>query len=331
MSGGMCKESLFKTIFNVHTPMLSMYHLCYTSHKEVMYRNPADMNMAFNSLCSALFKTESRCLADSFLPTHHHGCYYTECPRELARTSRSSYTKQFNEKYDRTGPLGEAGCFVQLLEGTQHQLTAITYTARNAVHHGIVLTPFLYPYCSANAYFRKELGKDNEPEILLSPGQIKAALPRRAAFDPSWKMGTDGVFLRESVLETALVENLYATPQAFNYMMSRKSSADWYKEQERDGNGLPPITLEGMEQLFLEQAECREQTVMEMLQNEKARFNASRMTDMQLCEIIDQQYVPRYGKWSVYQLTVQEKNAIANHLYKTYHLSEKQIRRCIVL
>lgn len=311
--------------------MMSMVHLCYTSHDEVMYRSPADMNIAFNSLCSALHKTESRCLAEAFLPTHHHGCYYTENPKELIRTSRSSYTKQFNIKYERTGPLGEKGYFLAVLEGTQHQVTAVTYVNRNAVHHGIAPTPFAYPFCSANAFFRKELGKDYTPDILLSFEQIKAALPRRATFDPSWKMGLEGVFLRESVLETALVENLYVTPQAFNYMMSRKSAADWYKEQERDGNGLPPITLEGMEQLYLDRADSREQTIMEMLQNEKARFSPSRMTDLLLCEIIDQEYVPRYGKRSVYHLTIREKNAIANHLYKQYHLSEKQIRRCLVL
>ena len=134
--------------------MMSMVHLCYTSHDEVMYRSPADMNIAFNSLCSALHKTESRCLAEAFLPTHHHGCYYTENPEELIRTSRSSYTKQFNIKYERTGPLGEKGYFLAVLEGTQHQVTAVTYVNRNAVHHGIVPTPFAYPFCSANAFLR---------------------------------------------------------------------------------------------------------------------------------------------------------------------------------
>ena len=311
--------------------MLSMYHLCYTSHDEVMYRNREDMNTAFNSLCSALCKTESRCLAETFITTHHHGCYYTECPHELIRTTRSSYTRQFNEKYERKGPLGDEGFFKAILEGTQHQVTAITYTIRNTVHHGITRTPFEYPFCSANAFFRKELGKDYGPDLLLSPEQIKAALPRRAAFDLSWKMGPEGVFLRESVLETALVENLYATSQAFNYMMSRKSAADWYKEQERDGNGLPPITLEGMEQFYLSHVDSPEQTVLEMLKNEKARFSASRMTDLNLCAIIDGIYVPRYGKRSVYHLTTQEKNTIANQLYREYHVSEKQIRRCLVL
>ena len=44
-----------------------------------------------------------------------------------------------------------------------------------------------------------------------------------------------------------LAENLYATPLAFNYLVTRKSGEDWYKEQEVDGNGLPLITLEGIE------------------------------------------------------------------------------------
>jgi len=311
--------------------MLQPIHLCFTSHNEVMYRNAEDMNTAFNSLCSALYKTGSKCLAEAFITTHHHGTYYTEYPFELARTARISYTHQFNAKYDRKGPLGDPGYYIATLEGTQHLLTALIYIIRNVVHHGIAATPFSYPFCSANAYFREELGKNYTPDLLLSPAQIQKILPRRAMFDPSWKMGVEGVFLRESVLEVSLVENLFATPQAFNYLLSRKSSADWYKEQEQDGNGVPPITLEDMEKAVIQFAPSREKTVTEMLQNEKARFGRSRMTDLKLCEVIDTEYVPRYSAQSVYQLTGKMKTTIANELYRRFHCSVPQISRCLAI
>lgn len=203
--------------------MLKTYHLCFTSHKEVMYRNDEDMKRAFNCLCSALYRTESRCLAENDLPNHHHGCYETACPGELVQLRRQSYTRYFNEKYGRKGPLGDKGYFAVELQGLRHKLTAISYTLRNTVHHGFTATPFEWPYSSANAYFRKELGKRYVPDLLLTPVQIEAALPRRAQFNPKWQMGIEGVFLRESIMETAVVENLYATSKAFNYYLTRLS------------------------------------------------------------------------------------------------------------
>ena len=295
-----------------------------------MYRNEEDMKRAFNCLCSALYWTGSRCLAENDLPNHHHGCYETECPGDLVQIRRQSYTRYFNEKYDRKGPLGDKGYFAAEIQGLRHKLTAISYTLRNTVHHGFTSTPFEWPFCSANAYFRKELGKMYVPAPLLTPAQIEAVLPRRAQFDPAWKMGVEGVFLRESVIETAVVENLYATPKAFNYFLTRLSGEDWNKEQEADGDGFPPITLENFEALVLQRESSRSQTVADMLRNEKARTASLRFNDLQLCEMIDQQYVPRYQALSVYQLSMREKNDIASELFRRRLAGEAQIRRCLV-
>lgn len=311
--------------------MLKTYHLCYTSHHEVMFRSVEDMNRSFNCLCSALKKTGSRCLAESDIPNHHHGCYETESPDLLLRIKRQAYTRYFNEKYGRKGPLGDPGYFEMELEGLQHKLAAISYTVRNSVHHGITATPFEWPFCSANAYFRKELGKMYEPEPLLTPVQIKASLPRRAQYAPEWKMGVEGVFLRETVIETDLVENLYATPQAFNYLVSRKSGEDWSKEQETDKNGRPPITLESFEDLVLQRTASREKTIAEMLRNERSRGTPLGMNDLQLCELIDRKYVAQHRARSVYELTSREKNNIASELYRHRMAGEAQIRRCLVL
>ena len=296
-----------------------------------MYRNAEDMNRSFNCLCSALKKTGSRCLAENDIPNHHHGCYETECPGELIQIKRQSYTHYFNEKYGRKGPLGDPGYFEMVLDGLQHKLTGISYTVRNPVHHGITATPFEWPYGSANAYFRKELGKLYVPDLLLTPAQIRAALPRRAGFDPDWKMGVEGVFLREYVIETDLVENLYATPKAFNYLITRQSGEDWSKEQEADNNGLPPITLESFEELVLSRRTSPEQTVSDMLRNEKNRGTPIGLNDLQLCEMIDNHYVPRYQALSVYQLTTRQKNDIASDIFRRRLAGEAQIRRCLAM
>ena len=311
--------------------MYKTYHICFTSHREVMYRNEEDMKRSFNALCSALHKTGSRCLAENDLPNHHHGCYETEHPAELIQMKRQAYTHMFNEKYDRKGPLGDPGYFLLELQGVRHVLAALSYTIKNATHHGITSTPFEWPYCSANAYFRKELGKQYVPDLLLSPAQVERVLPRRAAFDSRWKMGVEGVFLRESVIESSLVENLFATPQAFNYLVTRRSGEDWYKEQEADGNGLPPITLESIETPVLRYYTDRKQVLADMLRNEQSRHATARMDDLQVCELIDTSYVPKYRAYSVYHLTDSQKNAIANDLYRQYRLGLAQIRRCLVL
>jgi hypothetical protein len=310
--------------------MKTLKHLCYTSHGEVMFRNVDDMNYAFNSLCSALYKTDSICLAETFISTHHHGCYLTSLPRELMHIHRTSYTKYFNNKYGRTGSLGEKGFFMQEIDGLRHQVSAITYVLKNPVHHGISATPFAYPYCSANAFFRKDLGKDFSPRLLTSE-QIRMSLPRRAEFDPSWKMGTEGVFLRESVLETAMVESLYSTPQAFNYMLSRKSGEDWVKEQDMDSVSCPPVTLENIESPLFTGGLGKEDSLFHMPQNERSRFNRSVMTDLRLCGIVDMELASGKAPRTVYQLSNEEKICLANELHRRFHCGKEQIRRCLAM
>lgn len=306
---------------------MSTFHLCYTSHDEVMFRNENDMNTAFNCLCSALYKTDSTCFAYASMSDHHHGCYSSKRPGELIRTARESYTKLFNSKYYRNGPLGETGLFVQEIQGQKHFLAAVSYTLKNPPHHGAASSPFEYPFSSANAYFRKELGKSRVGEIFLTRDQIKFVLPRRAAFRPEWEMGHDGVFFPETVLDVQAVERAYGTVQAFNYYLSRKSGEDWLKEQKEENESIP-FTIENMETLWLEQNSV---SVADLLRNEKSRFVTAPISDLELCKIIDEQIVPSYERVSVYHLSEQEKIEIANRLYKEYHAGYRQIKRCLVM
>ena len=303
------------------------YHLCFTSHKEVLFRDEEDMNHGFNSLCSSLYKTDSTCYAYVSMSDHHHGCYRTRAASELIRTFRESHTKYLNRKYGRRGGMGEAGVYIQEISGIKHFLAAVSYVLKNPPHHGVASSPFEYPYSSANDYFQKELGKSLMPEGLLSYAEIKAVLPRRADFDPSWKMGRNGVFISASVLDISAVETNYGTAQAFNYYMGRKSGEDWIKEQA-DENITPPFTLETVEAPLLRPNGL---TVADMLRNEKSRFSTVPITDLQLCNIIDHQLLLEYGKKSVYFLDQKEKTEIANKIYNKYSHNADQIKRCLVL
>lgn len=309
--------------------MKKIYHACYTSHGEVMFRSREDYNHGFNSLCSALAKNEAGLFADSFMSDHVHEILSTDRLSAVIHDQRISHTKYMNEKYGRKGPWGEPGFFAQEIEGIRHFQAAVVYVICNAVHHGVTKTPYAYPFSSANCYFRKDLGKENFPDKILSFIQIKERLPRRATFLPGWKMGNEGIFLRETVVESRLVEAHFVSPQAFLYLMSRKSGEEWKEEQKLDGNGRPPITLEGIESAYLTEASAEK--VSEMLKYQRGQFSVPRKTDLELCELIDGKYVPRYGKDTVYALSRIEKEAIANALAAQYRCGFSQLRRCLVL
>jgi hypothetical protein len=184
--------------------------------------------------------------------------------------------------------------------------------------------PYAYPHCSANAFFRKEMGKFLE-ERILPTNKYYRHIGRRAEFPNSYRMNEHGVFLRESVLDVPQVENLFVTPRSFNYYMTRKSSEEWDKEQSKDGEGISPINLD----LIDKGVNIHRLDRMLIFENGKADYR--KMSDIELCTKLDELARMRFGRHSVYQLTQSEKVSIAEELYRTHHLSEAQIRRCLVL
>lgn len=56
-----------------------------------------------------------------------------------------------------------------------------------------------------------------------------------------------------------------------------------------------------------------------------------RMTDIELCDIIDRTYIPRLGKSGYAQLTAREADAVRKQLLRVYQakISFKQLDRCL--
>ena len=304
--------------------MKKTYHLCLSAEEEVMFRDNEDYHRGFNSFALALYKTGSTGLGESIMSTHTHQLVQTDCPEDHMNLFRKSYVTYFNHKYQRHGRLGEKMHFTMEVVGYHHILAAISYTLRNALHHGVASIPYAYPHCSANAFFRREMGKFMN-ERTLPANMVHRHIGRRAEFPDSYKMGESGVFLRESVLDVPQVENLFVTARAFNFYMTRKSSEEWEREQTKDGNGLAPVNLtlieNGIRDCSLE--------MMQIFENGKADYR--KITDIELCTELDALARNRYGKHSVYQLFRKEKEQIAEYLYKVRHIGETQIRRCLVL
>ena len=319
-----CAEWMKREIELLIYAMKKTFHLCLSAGDEVMFRDLEDYYRGFNSFALALYKTDSTGLAESFMSTHAHQLVQTARPRDFMHLFRLSYVMYFNRKYQRTGCLGEDHHFTLEIVGHNHFLAAASYSMRNPVHHGVTPTPFAYEHCSANAIFRREMGKFLDPEIL--PAQYHARfLGKRAEYPSSYKMTKSGVFTRESVLDIALMESRYGTARSFNYYMTRKSSEEWEAEQKRDENDLPPVSLISIEH----GVNMHDITRMSVFESGKADYR--RISDIELCTELDILARNRYGRHSVYQLTTKEKLEIAEYLYRKRHLSESQIRRCLVL
>ena len=303
--------------------MKKTYHVCLSAGEEIMFRDLEDYNRGFNCFALALYRSNSTGLGESFMSNHFHLMIQTEDPKEFMYNMRQPYSKYFNRKYCRNGRLGEKHHFQLEISGLHHHLAAMSYTLRNALHHGVSPIPYAYPHSSVNSIFRKEMGKTSD-ERLIPQKSYYRYIGRRAEYPSSYKMNKNGLFLRESVLDIAQVENMFVTPRSFDYYMGRKTSEDWQKEQSKDNLQIPPVRLEDIE------AGARMQTLEAMMINENGKGNYRKISDIDLCIEIDQFILPEFGKGSVYLLSDQEKRKIAELLYRKYHINEMQIRRCLV-
>ena len=319
--------------------MTNIFHLCRSSHSEVMFRSESDLIIGFNYLVYAALETDAKLLADGFLPTHHHEIARCEDPLELNKRQRYAYTRYFNAKYHRKGSLGDKKCFILELDGLHHTQTALSYVNRQGLHHGLTSTPFEYKHCSANAFFRKELGKNDTP--LLLPDDIRHQfLPRNVKIPSNYRMSECGLLLREDILDTSYVESIYVSPRNFLYQMNRVSN-DKITNEQLSETSSPPITLEAIEK------GAPDFNPAKVFIDEAGRVNNNRMTDIELCGIIDNLILPRqYFKEgeesSIYLLPEIKRKELGNRIWqesRTWQksifsgriISEAQLKRCLVI
>ena len=319
----------------------TIYHVCLSSHKEVMFRSAEDLRMGFNCLASAALSTDSRLLADAFMTTHYHFVVQTSALKDVVRRTRYAYARYFNSKYCRKGRLGEEDYFSLPIEGHHHTLAALNYVLRQGLHHGLAATPFAYPFCSVNSYFRQYLGKTSTPELMPDKCRYKH-LPSNVKIPAEYRMSAEGQLLREDVLDVTWVEQNYITPQNFSFQMNRIANERDIKEQKEE-NQLPPVTLESIEKgvpgFILKEAQTFEK--------EHGVRNA--MTDLELCNYIDNDLLPRILRQqpnpTIYILPESKRSELADWIWSKYNevkwknipgkifssktINEAQLRRCL--
>ena len=299
--------------------MKEMYHICFTSHDEVMFRDEEDHGMFVNLMALRAFSSKTEIVVDAEMSTHVHQGVFSDRPAEFARRERMSYTKYFNYKYGRKGRFGQKYTFLQPVKGFMHQMTLQNYILRNGLHHGAVNTAFGYPYCTVKDLFAEELGFGKSVGAGYSREVMSSYLPRHAVFPDEYEMNSSGVFLRRSFMEIRIAEQYYVTPRNYLYQMNRLTDESWSRDQMKDNTG-EPLTLGAVEL-------ADESMVARMLKNESGKQHL-RMQDMDVCRLIDRDLLQ--GSATVYQLQNGRKRDIARQLYYEFHLPEHQIRRCLV-
>lgn len=169
--------SYFTTILSfTEQTMKETFHICHSSHDEVMFRSEEDLIIGFNYLAVTALENDSALLADGFLSTHHHEVVRTDGPIALGRRNRYSYTRYFNSKYHRKGSLGENHIFTLKIDGLYHTQALLNYVLKQGLHHGLATTAFGYRHGSANSVFRNDLGK-TDAHVLLEERKRHLFLP----------------------------------------------------------------------------------------------------------------------------------------------------------
>lgn len=297
--------------------------------------------MGFNCLALSILETESRLLAEGFMTTHYHCLLQTDNSTAVMFKSRLAYTRYFNNKYGRRGRLGEKYCFSLDVAGANHTLAALDYVLRQGLHHGLSSTPFGYPHCSANSFFRSELGKDVEPSLLANRLRHRF-LPSNVHIPSAYRMNESGLLLREDIVDTAYVEQCYFTARNFIFHMNKLSEDRDTEAQVRE-NDTPPVKIETIE------AGTPDFVPKEARVFEQGRVNHNRMSDLELCAIVDGRILPRLfhsGDFpSVYLLPEDKRASICDILWKENlrtksgipsqgflsgkFVTEAQLRRCL--
>ena len=308
--------------------MKRLYHFCITCHNEVLFRDDEDIRNITNILALECFACRVELWADAIMSTHLHGIAFAEegwmilCCRRL----KMRITKYHRNRHRGIGPLFDPNHFLLPLDGNNHVLAAISYVLRNGLHHGQSATPFSYPHCSANFLFRRDLGKEPLVPAITSCVEIAHYLPRRSDFPDHFAMDRDGMLLRSSFENLQMLEHYYRTPRCFDYYMSRLSGEEWQREQQQDPVGDKPVTLDLLEPT------TPYESIAKMLASEKGHnYFASRLSDQDVCRIIDEEYVPGYHADSVYLLSREERWRIEEDLVRRIRAAPGQLRRCLAL
>ncbi len=304
--------------------MKQLVHISYTSHEEVCCRTENDYWIMISRIAQAAIFTDTEIYAYSVMSNHVHLVVATDNPGRFVSSIKKSYVQSFNHKYKRSGRLGEEGFYQVHLKGRDHILTALVYVLKNPWHHSVSENPYDYPFSSMNLYFRR----NRQEHTRRSFEVIKSArlLNRNVTLPDNLLYGENGNIMPISFVQVEMVEHLFKTYNAFEYLTHRKSYNDMTKTQQENHPDIKPITLKSLEPLMNSEK-------ISAIESGSYYWNKrnDRLSDIDLCKLIDTKYLARYHKETYTQLSKQERLAISNELLRKYQyrLTVGQIKRCL--
>jgi len=305
--------------------MKKLFHVVITSHKLVIFRDEEDFLRCINCIGLICIRTGSRIDAFSLQSDHIHFTIMTDDLKRFVCLLRIAFSKYFNYKYSREGAVGDYPCFFLEIDGLYHTLAADSYVLRNALHHGVVIDVFGYEFNSSKCYFQEETGNRWLSNIDFSKYGKNQLLPKNCKIDPSFFMNKQGMIDYKFFVDARVVERNYSTVRSFRYHMNRYTSEEWKQEQERDKNDCPIITLNTIELPYSYDT----RKIDKMLANEKRKSKDSRLLDIDVCQLIDNNYVKKMKVDSFALLTPDQKRAIADDISRKHYVSLKRCYRCL--
>ncbi len=303
--------------------MKRLMHLCFTSKHEVLCRCARDYKMMISRIAQSAVYNDTSVLAYAVMSNHVHLVVQTEEESAFIKTLRSSYTQSFNDRYKRSGKLGDPKFYRLELEGIQHQQDAITYVLQNPWHHKVVENPFDYPYSSMNLYYRR-----NHLEQPFQTSEIdknKRLLNRNVNINAKVEYGTSGMIAPDTFVQIRMVENIFGPYTSFHMLTHRKNYKEWKDRQQQENSAFPIVNLRSVEPLLAKEH------IQSIEENPYRWRKGQNVTDMDLCRIIDEELLPRYKCETYTQLQALDKKSIISALLARfpYKVSEEQILRCL--
>jgi putative transposase len=116
-------------------------------------------------------------LAYCLMPNHFHLVVKNTKQRGIESFMRSlctSYSRYFNEKYDRVGPLFQGPYKASMITNTGSLLTKVRYVHRNPLEAGLVTDAEDYPHSNYNNYLMEQ------PEPWFDFNTVLENFPKRA-------------------------------------------------------------------------------------------------------------------------------------------------------
>lgn len=300
-----------------------LYHLCFTSHQEVICRNHSDYVRLFNCLAQAIINSNSQLIACNIMSNHLHMAVITDNTGRLIQRIRSSYTQMFNDIYRRIGMLGDPKYFSLLLVGRIHISAALSYILRNPVHHNVCANPFAYPYSPIQLYFNNHRKSSAKADMGLSFARSKKTIREKNAVPYDICFDVHGMIDMASVVSTDILEGYFGSYRAFQYGLTRNDYDRWQEEQEKEHHNTDPITLLSIE------PHISSETIGKMTNQNLSWIRENEVTDLELCAMIDNFFLSDFHKNSYTELTDSDKIKIARKIQENMRISPWQLGRCL--